>query len=141
MIHDIDLALALTAAEPVSAEGEGDDDQASAEVTFDDGFVASFAVSRIAEARDRRMRIVYPSGEVAIDFLARSFSNTTPFTLNAAFAETPAGRDPLGVSVQAFLDAAGGKPGLRPGPWSPPRKPPARWTWPWRSSRRSARLT
>jgi predicted dehydrogenase len=109
MIHDIDLALALTDAEPMAAEGEGDDDRASAEVTFDNGFVANFAVSRIAEARDRRMRIVYPSGEVAIDFLARTFANTTPFALNADFAETPGGRDPLGASVQGFLDAVTGK--------------------------------
>ena len=55
------------------------------------------------------MRIVYPSGEVAVDFLSRTFSNTTPFTLNADFAETPAGRDPLGVSVQAFLDTVEGR--------------------------------
>ena len=109
MVHDIDLALALTTGEPLTVEGEGDDDAASAEVTFDYGFIASFAVSRVAEARDRRMRIVYPSGEVAIDFLARTFSNTTPFTLNADFSETPAGRDPLGVSVKAFLETVEGK--------------------------------
>jgi predicted dehydrogenase len=109
MVHDIDLALALTTAEPMAVEAEGDDDQASAEATFDNGFVASFSVSRIAEARERRMHIVYPSGEVAVDFLDRTFSNTTPFTLNADFAETPAGRDPLGVSVQTFLDAVEGR--------------------------------
>jgi predicted dehydrogenase len=109
MIHDIDLALTLVDGEPLAAEAEGDADQASAEITFETGFVASFAVSRVAEARDRRTRIVYPSGEVAIDFLARTFSNTTPFELNADFADTPAGRDPLGVSVQGFLDAVAGR--------------------------------
>lgn len=109
MIHDIDLALTLTDGEPVTVEGEGDDDQAAAEATFDNGFVAEFKVSRIAEARERTMRIVYPSGEVAIDFLARTFRNTTPFELNADFADTPAGRDPLGVSVRGFLDAVEGR--------------------------------
>lgn len=109
MVHDIDLALALTSAEPMAVEGEGDDDAATAEVTFDNGFIAQFAVSRVADARDRRMKIVYPSGEVTVDFLARTFSNTTPFTLNADFAETPAGRDPLGTSVQGFLDAVEGR--------------------------------
>jgi predicted dehydrogenase len=109
MVHDIDLALALSAAEPMAVEAQGDDDQASAEATFDDGFVANFAVSRIAQARERRMRIVYPSGEVAVDFLDRTFANTTPYALNADFAETPAGRDPLGVSVQTFLDAVQGR--------------------------------
>src|SRR5262249_51331432 len=81
MVHDIDLALSLTAGDPLTVEAEGDDDRANAEVIFDNGFMATFAVSRVAEARDRRMRIIYPSGEVAIDFLARTFSNTTPFKL------------------------------------------------------------
>ena len=109
MVHDIDLALALTAAEPMAVEAEGNDDQASAEATFDNGYVANFAVSRVAEARERRMRIVYPSGEVAVNFLDRTFSNTTPFTLNPDFAATPAGRDPIAASVQAFLDAVEGR--------------------------------
>ncbi|CAN5269768.1 Gfo/Idh/MocA family oxidoreductase [soil metagenome] len=109
MVHDIDLALTLAASEPIAVEGEGDDDAATAEATFENGFIAQFAVSRIAPARDRRMRIVYPSGEVAIDFLARTFENSTPFALNANFADTPAGKDPLGVSVQGFLDAVEGR--------------------------------
>ena len=55
------------------------------------------------------MRMVYPSGEVEIDFLTRTFRNTTPFALNADFAETPAGKDPLGASVQGFLEAVRGE--------------------------------
>jgi len=109
MIHDIDLALALSDGDPMSVEAEGDDDAAQAEAIFDNGFAASFSVSRVAEARERTMRLVYPSGEVAIDFLARTFRNTTPFVLNAEFSETPAGRDPLGASVQGFLDAVAGR--------------------------------
>lgn len=114
MVHDIDLALALSAAEPVTAEGEGRIgsaggwDVARAEVTFDDGFTALFDVSRTAAARKRTMRVVYPSGEVEIDFLTRAFRNTTPFTLDPNFADTPAGRDPLGASVQGFLEAVRG---------------------------------
>ncbi|HEX2818160.1 MAG TPA: Gfo/Idh/MocA family oxidoreductase [Phenylobacterium sp.] len=117
MIHDIDLALAICAADPVTAEGEGrlsDDgvwDVARAEVSFEDGFTAIFDVSRQAPARHRVMRLVYPSGEVEIDFVARTFRNTTPFTLNADFADTPAGKDPLGASVEGFLKAVrGGTP-------------------------------
>jgi predicted dehydrogenase len=115
MIHDIDLALALTNAGPVTAEGEGklsDDgvwDIARAEVTFDDGFTAIFDVSRQAAARNRTMKIVYPSGEVELDFVARTLRNTTPFTLNADYAETPDGRDPLGASVAGFLAAVRGE--------------------------------
>jgi Predicted dehydrogenases and related proteins len=115
MVHDIDLALAIAAAEPVTAEGEGGRgpggvwDVARAEVSFDTGFTARFDVSRMAEGRRRTMRVVYPSGEVEIDFVARTFRNTTPFALNPDFAETPAAADPLGASVEAFLQAVRGE--------------------------------
>ncbi len=115
MIHDIDLALAICASDPVTAEGEGklsDDgvwDIARSEVSFESGFTAIFDVSRQAPARKRTMRVVYPSGEVEIDFVARTFRNTTPFALNADFADTPAGQDPLGASVEGFLAAVRGE--------------------------------
>ncbi|WP_395671041.1 Gfo/Idh/MocA family protein [Phenylobacterium sp.] len=112
MIHDIDLALALSDAQPTAVTANtaatGIIDTARAEVRFDDGYIASFDVSRQASERRRTMKVVYPSGEVEIDFVARTFRNTTPFALDPAFAETPAGRDPLGASVEAFLDAVRG---------------------------------
>jgi predicted dehydrogenase len=115
MIHDIDLALALCAGEPVAVEGEGaitrstSLDWVKAEATFDNGFTAVFDSSRVAEARERTMKVVYPSGEVEIDFLARTFRNTTPFPLIEDFNETPAGKDPLGQSVAGFLKAVRGE--------------------------------
>ncbi|WP_310539445.1 Gfo/Idh/MocA family oxidoreductase [Phenylobacterium sp.] len=115
MIHDIDLVLAISRADPVTAEGEGALgpngvwDQARAEVTFESGLTAILDVSRLAPARRRTMRIVYPSGEVEVDFIARTFRNTTAFALNADFADTPAGRDPLGASVRGFLAAVRGE--------------------------------
>src|SRR5437773_2114392 len=51
MIHDLDLALALSAAEPMAVEAEGaatiNDllDHAEAEVNFDDGFTGLFRSS------------------------------------------------------------------------------------------------
>ena len=115
MIHDLDLALTLSAAEPVTAEGEGRIgpsgawDEARAEVTFEAGFTARFDVSRMAEARRRAMRVVFPSGEVELDFLGRTLRNTTPYPLNRDYAETPAAKDPLGVSVAGFLAAVRGE--------------------------------
>lgn len=115
MVHDIDLALTISKAEPVTAEAEGAQGQdgvwdvVRSEVSFDDGFTARFDVSRRAPARERTMRVVYPSGEVAIDFVARTFRNTTPFQLNADYAETPAASDPLGVSIAGFLAAVRGE--------------------------------
>ena len=84
-------------------------DIARSEVTFDDGFTALFDVSRQAAARKRIMRIVYPSGEVEIDFVNRVFRNTTPFRLNTDYADTPEGKDPLGASVAGFLAAVRGE--------------------------------
>jgi predicted dehydrogenase len=115
MVHDIDLALAISAADPVTAEGEGRMsgdgvwDVARSEVSFEDGFMALFDVSREAPERKRTMRVVYPSGEIEIDFIARTLRNTTPFALNADYAETPAGKDPLRASVEGFLQAVRGE--------------------------------
>lgn len=109
MIHDIDLALSLTDAEPLTVEAEGNADAIRAEATFDDGFTAVFEASRIHDKRERTMKIVYPSGALEIDFVTREFRNTTGYPLNEAFTETPAGRDPLGTSVSGFVGAVRGK--------------------------------
>jgi predicted dehydrogenase len=115
MIHDIDLALSLARCEPIAVEAEGRIaqgpylDEVEAEATFINGMTAIFKTSRIAEARERTMRIVYPSGVVEIDFLTRAFSNSTPFALNGDFTETPEGKDPLGANVAGFLAAVRGE--------------------------------
>ncbi len=115
MIHDLDLALALCSAGPLSAEAEGVRDysggwdQVRAEVSFESGFSAVFDASRMAPARKRTMKLVYPSGELEIDFLTRAFRNTTGFPLNPDFADTPGAKDPLGASVAGFLACVRGE--------------------------------
>ena len=115
MIHDIDLALTLAGATPteVSARGRVTEgpfaDEARAELLFEDGLIAVLEASRIAGRRERTMRLVFPSGELEIDFLARRFVDRTPFGLDAHFAETADGRDPLGASVGAFVAAVRGE--------------------------------
>jgi predicted dehydrogenase len=115
MIHDLDLSLALTPEAPMSIEADGACvtnrtlDRVDAEAQFDDGLIARFRASRVADGRERTMRIVYPSGEVRVDFLTRAFINTTPFPLAADFADTPAGRDGLGASIAAFVAAVRGE--------------------------------
>lgn len=111
MVHDLDLALKLMGRHPerVLAKGRKEKgataDYMDARLAFG-GAEAVFVSSRVAAERRRFMRVVYPSGEVNIDFLARTFENTTNFPLNADFADTPAGKDPLGANVTAFIDAA-----------------------------------
>jgi predicted dehydrogenase len=111
MVHDFDLARVIAGEMPISVSAEGEAkhgasaDVLRAELGFSGGLKARFTGSRVAETRARTMRIVYPSGEVKIDFLARSFENTSNVALDAGFADTPAGRDPLGANVTRFIDA------------------------------------
>lgn len=108
MIHDIDLALALSPAAPKTVTAGGTADAVQAEAVFDDGYVVVLETSRVAETRERTIKIVFSSGEVEIDMLTRAFRNTTPYPLIEDFTETPAGRDPLGASVGGFLAAVRG---------------------------------
>ena len=115
MIHDLDLALVLadTEADRVEAEGSAPVgpglDVCEAQVVFEGGMTAVFKASRVAEARERTMHAVFPSGEVWLDFLTHEFSNTTPFALDPAWAATAKGKDPLGASVADFLAAVRGE--------------------------------
>jgi len=114
MIHDLDLALALSSGSPLTVEAEGKQDYSGtwdsvhAEVSFDTGFVAHIHSSRMATERKRTMKLIYPSGEVEIDFVSRAFRNTTPFPLYAGIADMPEVADTLATSVNAFLDAVRG---------------------------------
>ncbi len=114
MVHDMDLALALMGEAALEVQAHpgavrvGMADALTAKVRFANGARAEFCASRVSENRARTMKIVYPSGVVEIDFVARTFVNTTGFPLNADFASDPRGRDPLGANVHAFLDAVVG---------------------------------
>ena len=114
-IHDLDLAMALNPSLPQSLKATGRTehgpqlDEVSAEVNFVDGMDFTLDCSRLDAGRVRTMRLEYPSGVVELDFMAKTFSNTTAFPLNPDYADTPDGKDPLGASVQAFLDAVRGK--------------------------------
>lgn len=108
MIHDLDLIAVLFGDSPGEiratgrAERGSEFDAVEAHLQFADGH-ARLTASRIAEKRMRAMRVVFPSGEVSVDFLSRTMSNTTPFTLDPDFAAKAP--DPLGQNVRAFLGA------------------------------------
>jgi predicted dehydrogenase len=115
MIHDLDLALSLATSPVLAVEAEGGceindlPDVVESEVMFEDGFTAVLAASRVARTRERTMRLVYPSGEIVVDFLTHTFHNATPFILDAGFEEA----DRLGASIAAFLASVRGE---APGP-------------------------
>jgi predicted dehydrogenase len=114
-VHDADLTLALLGETPhmVNARGKRElgpvADTVDAIARFPSGAQARFSSSRVAEKRARTMRLVYPSGEVEIDFMARTFRNDTPFALDADFMSKPEAQDPLGANVSRFLDAVLGE--------------------------------
>lgn len=111
MIHDLDLAIALAGAAVTKVEGKvdkgrfGHPDIAEAVLTFENGCVAELSSSRVHHERDRKMRVEYAEGVVDVDFIAKSFENTTPFDLNPGFADTDMARDSLGANVKAFIAA------------------------------------
>lgn len=113
MIHDLDLAIALAGSEPLAVEAsvhareDGVIDAVDAEVAFSGGLIAQFTTSRVADARDRRMRLTYAAGVLDIDFLAKTFTNGTPFELDPGFAASKAGADPLRASLVAFIEGIG----------------------------------
>ena len=115
MIHDIDLALTLAGEAPVEVSARGritegpHADETKADFVFQGGMTVHLEASRIAAHRERTMRIEFPSGVFEIDFLCRRFVDRTPFGFHRDFAESADGKDPLGASVGAFVDAVRGK--------------------------------
>ncbi|MEM9738365.1 MAG: Gfo/Idh/MocA family oxidoreductase, partial [Pseudomonadota bacterium] len=87
MIHDLDLAACLIGREFVNVQASGDRistaflDEATAEFEFVSGGSAWLRASRAQEARERTMKVVYPSGEIWVDFLTRQVQNTTPYSI------------------------------------------------------------
>ncbi|HZK98368.1 MAG TPA: gfo/Idh/MocA family oxidoreductase, partial [Caulobacteraceae bacterium] len=79
-----------------------------AEITFEDGFTACARASRVAQGRERTLRLIWPEGDLTIDFLANTFENNTPFAFDAGFAAGPAARDRLGASLARFIAAVRG---------------------------------
>ena len=114
VIHDIDLALSLIGEAPHTVRARGRRELGPIADSIDaiarfSSAQARFSSSRVAEKRARTMRLVYPSGDVEIDFVARTFRDDTPFALDADFLQKPDAQDPLGANVRRFVDAVCGK--------------------------------
>ncbi len=110
MVHDIDLANAVFDAKGSVDKASGKiehskcTDEAHAEIQYEGGGIAKFTASRCAPERKRTMKIVYPSGVVEIDFLARTVKNETGFDIKLDVSDVLP--DPLQKSDFAFFHAA-----------------------------------
>ena len=111
MTHDLDMAMWLMGQSPVIVEGEAiavytdKPDAARAKLTFKDGATAHFEVSRCESSPERIMRIDYPDGYVRIDFVNKTFEDTTGYGFNKDFAEHPLAQDSLGAGTNAFTSS------------------------------------
>lgn len=126
MIHDLDLLHLLVRSPATSVKAAerpgpgGLSDEVEADIVHANGCRARLLSSRNATARQRTLTVVYPDGEIVIDFLAKTVKNTTPDNLPEIFrngaAVMPEAADPVGSSVARFVAAvrSGGQPYVAP---------------------------
>lgn len=106
IIHDLDLVHRLVPGEICDVDARSyagwarRADAISAQLSFENGSRARLTASRVAQTRRRGMRAIYPDGVIEIDFISRIVRNTTRRPLNPLELN-----DPLGESVEAFVDA------------------------------------
>jgi predicted dehydrogenase len=74
MIHDIDIVQSLTRAPvtEVSASAVPDRDHVVAEITFEDGLLATLTASRVTERRIRDLAITAADCQIEVDYLDQS---------------------------------------------------------------------
>lgn len=110
MTHDLDLVLMLMGQLPDQVTGQtrtektGFPDFSQGKLSFENS-TATLTASRLESDFSRTMDISYPSGEVHIDFNAKTLTHNTPFELNENFGEDPSAKDSLGASSEAFISA------------------------------------
>ncbi|MEM0986967.1 MAG: Gfo/Idh/MocA family oxidoreductase [Pseudomonadota bacterium] len=113
MIHDLDLAACMVsrAFSAVKTEGvvgrSGHLDQATSEFEFVAGGSAWLHASRTSSERERTMKLVYPSGEISVDFLTRKVENTTGYAVQVDVSG--ALPDPLEAADESFFKACRGE--------------------------------
>jgi predicted dehydrogenase len=112
MIHDIDLALALTRSEvrSVSACGFGvltpGIDIANAYIEFASGCVANLSASRVSQSPVRKLRVFASSVYISADLTAGQLRCVTRAGRAVEQSEeTHDGGDPLALQDQAFVSA------------------------------------
>ncbi|MGB0908433.1 MAG: Gfo/Idh/MocA family oxidoreductase, partial [Maricaulaceae bacterium] len=110
MIHDIDLVLSLMGNMPSCIEGHTMQvalNHIDASLAFlDFGKTrARLTASRADDVPVRTMRLVYPEGEVNIDFNAKTLVNGTPFDLDENFGQNPIAQDSLAAGLDSFISA------------------------------------
>jgi predicted dehydrogenase len=115
LIHDLDMVHCVNPSpvRDVSALGKtamsASPDEVSAALTLDDGCKVNLFASRMHTKRERSMKLHFLKGEVTVDFIARTISNSTEFQLVDVFESSQNGAlavtDPLALQVDEFIAA------------------------------------
>ena len=110
MTHDIDLCTALMGGEADEIQGQSEcvrsetADMAYAILHYGPS-TARLSASRVERQSERWMKLTYPSGEVRIDFNAKSLTHGTSFALNENFGDSEFAKDSLGAATDVFVRA------------------------------------
>ncbi len=110
MIHDIDMVLSLMGT-PETCHGHSlqikssHADAALGFLKFANGGTARLEASRIETESQRSMHIIYPNGDIHIDFNAKTLTHSTPFDLNLDYGQDFMAKDSLGAADDAFIRA------------------------------------
>jgi predicted dehydrogenase len=112
MIHDVDIVLSLTRAEPAEIRAAGISirspkvDIANVRLQFPNGCVANLTASRISTERVRKLRLFQPRQYLSLDYDRQALA---VFSVNGdqiGFEQTPIQKvEPLKLQLEAFLDS------------------------------------
>ncbi len=113
MIHDVDVVLGLTGAEPAEVRAAGVHilsekvDIANVRLQFPNGCIANLTASRISTERVRKLRLFQPGQYLSLDYGRQDLAI---FSVGAnrqiGFEQAPVAKaEPLKLQFEAFLDA------------------------------------
>ncbi len=111
MTHDLDLIHTLVPGEIADIRASSSvvagpyADETIANLMFEKGCEVKLFASRVAETRERSMRLVYGDGVIEFDFLTRAVRNTTKYRLRPLELA-----DPLGAEIASFVSEIQGGP-------------------------------
>jgi predicted dehydrogenase len=113
MIHDVDIVLALTGAEPVEIRAAGIHilsekvDIANVRLQFPNGCVANLTASRISTERVRKLRLFQPRQYLSLDYTRQDLAVfSVGENRQIGFEQAPVTRgEPLKLQLDAFLDS------------------------------------
>jgi len=120
MIHDVDIVLALTRAEPQEFRAAGISilsgkvDIANVRLQFPNGCVANLTASRISTERVRKLRLFQPQQYLSLDYTRQDLAIFSvgaaaqayhPLAGRIGFEQAPVAKaEPLKLQLESFLD-------------------------------------